>query len=116
MRGQYSEPRLVGSYRPELARHASDFVGTEPIRSNFRVLIDPGYVLTHAYGLRWDAPKETAYPATFVIDREGMIRFANVSPEHAGRTPVADVPKVLRDLKRSIHGPSEPPPPPRGWA
>lgn len=84
----------------ELAKHASDFVGTEPIPSNFRVLIDPGYVFTNAYGLRWDAPRETAYPATFVIDREGMIRFANVSLEHAGRTPVADVLKVLRDLKR----------------
>src|ERR671914_1567569 len=62
----------------ELARHAGDFTGTEPLPSNFRVLIDPGYAFTKAYGLRWDAPKETAYPATFVIDRDGTIRFANV--------------------------------------
>ena len=79
----------------ELAKHASDFTGTEPLPPNFRVLIDPGYTFTKAYGLRWDAPKETAYPATFVIDREGTIRFAQVSLEHGGRTPVADVLKAL---------------------
>lgn len=79
----------------ELARHAADFTGTEPLPSNFRVLIDPGYTFTKAYGLRWDAPRETAYPATFVIDRDGTIRFAHVSLEHGGRTPVADVLKAL---------------------
>jgi peroxiredoxin len=79
----------------ELAKHAADFTGTEPLPSNFRVLIDPGYAFTNAYGLRWNAPKETAYPATFVIDRDGSIRFANVSLEHGGRTPVADVLKAL---------------------
>lgn len=79
----------------ELATHAADFTGTEPLPSNFRVLIDPGYTFTKAYGLRWDAPRETAYPATFVIDRDGTIRFVNVSLEHGGRTPVADVLKAL---------------------
>jgi peroxiredoxin len=79
----------------ELAKHAADFTGTEPLPSNFRLLIDPGYTFTKAYGLRWDAPRETAYPATFVIDRDSTIRFANVSLEHGGRTPVADVLKAL---------------------
>ena len=82
----------------ELAKHAADFTGTEPLPSNFRVLVDPGYTFTKAYGLRWDAPKETAYPATFVIDRAGTIRFANVSLEHGGRTPVADVLKALAGM------------------
>lgn len=84
----------------ELAKHAADFTGTEPLPSNFRVLIDPGYTFTKAYGLRWDAPKETAYPATFVIDREGTIRFAHVSLEHGGRTPVADVLQALGGMTR----------------
>lgn len=84
----------------ELAKHAADFTGNEPLPSNFRVLIDPGYVFTNAYGLRWNAPKETAYPATFVIGRDGTIRFANVSLEHGGRTPVADVLKALEGLMR----------------
>jgi peroxiredoxin len=84
----------------ELAKHAADFTGTEPLPSNFRVLIDPGYVFTNAYGLRWNAPKETAYPATFVIGRDGTIHFANVSLEHGGRTPVADVLKALDAVMR----------------
>jgi peroxiredoxin len=84
----------------ELAKHADDFTGTEPLPSNFRVLVDPGYTFTKAYGLRWDAPKETAYPATFVIDRDGTVRFANVSLEHGGRTPVADVLKALGGMMR----------------
>jgi len=79
----------------ELAKHAADFTGDEPLPSNFRVLIDPGYAFTNAYGLRWDAPKETAYPATFVIGRDGTIHFANVSLEHGGRTPVAAVLQAL---------------------
>lgn len=84
----------------ELAKHAGDFTGSEPLPSNFRMLIDPGYTFTKAYGLRWDAPRETAYPATFVIDRDGVIRFANVSLEHGGRTPVADVLKALAGMTR----------------
>lgn len=79
----------------ELAKHAADFTGNEPLPSHFRVLIDPGYTFTNAYHLRWDAPKETAYPATFVIGRDGTIHFANVSLEHGGRTPVAEVLKAL---------------------
>lgn len=84
----------------ELAKHADDFTGMEPLPSNFRVLIDPGYVFTNAYGLRWDAPKETAYPATFVIGRDGTIHFARVSLEHGGRTPVAEVLKALAAVMR----------------
>lgn len=84
----------------ELDKHAADFTGTEPLPSNFRVLIDPGYTFTKAYGLRWDAPRETAYPATFVIDRDGTIRFARVSLEHGGRTPAVDVLKALGGMTR----------------
>jgi thioredoxin-dependent peroxiredoxin len=49
--------------------------------------------------LRWDAPQETSYPATFVIDRAGIVRFANVSRSHDGRTPVADVLSALEALR-----------------
>lgn len=84
----------------ELAKHAEDFTGAEPLPANFRLLIDPGYGFTKSYGLRWDAPSETAYPATFVISRDGTIRFANVSLEHGGRTPLADVMAALGAILR----------------
>ena len=61
-------------------------------------MLDPGYAFTNLYGLRWDAPKETAYPATFVLDRGGVVRFANVSRSHGGRTPVAEVLSALKAM------------------
>lgn len=84
----------------ELAKHAEDFVAGAETPANFRVLIDPGFTFTNAYGLRWDAPRETAYPSTFVIDRQGVVRFAQMSKEHGGRTPVADVLSALAALPR----------------
>ena len=81
-----------------LVAHAKDFTAGTAVPANFRVLIDPGYVFTDAYGLRWDAPNETAYPATLVIDRTAIVRFAQVSRAHGGRTPVADVLAALAAL------------------
>jgi hypothetical protein len=43
------------------------------------------------YGLRWDAPKETAYPATFLIDGKGAVFFVKIVREHGGRTTAAEV-------------------------
>jgi alkyl hydroperoxide reductase subunit AhpC len=62
--------------------------------------LDPDYTFTLRYGLRWDAPRETAYPSTFVIDRGGVVRFALVSRTHDGRAPAADVLAVLAGLKK----------------
>ena len=84
----------------DLVAHAKDFVAGKDMPAGFRVLTDPGYVFTVAYGLRWDAPSETAYPATFVIDRSGIVRFAQVSRAHGGRTPVADVLNALSVLPK----------------
>lgn len=81
-----------------LAQHATEFAAGAEVPANFRVLIDPGYGFTNAYGLRWDAPKETAYPATFIIDRGGVVRFARISLEHGGRVPVADVLAALKQM------------------
>jgi alkyl hydroperoxide reductase subunit AhpC len=57
-------------------------------------------VFTNAYGLRWDAPQETAYPATFVIDRDGIVRFAQISSGHDGRALATDVLKALEHIPR----------------
>ena len=43
----------------------------------------------------WDAPRETAYPSTFVIDQGGVIRFAKVSKSHGGRAATGEVLKAL---------------------
>ncbi len=53
-----------------LAEHAEDFVRGKTLPSNFYLVLDPDYSFTNMYGLRWDAPNETAYPATFLLDKK----------------------------------------------
>ena len=45
--------------------------------------------------LRWEAKNETAYPATFVIDRERKIQVAKISMTHGGGVLVDEVLKAL---------------------
>lgn len=75
----------------QLNEHASEFTGTVTLPDHFDLLLDPDYVFTQAYGLRWDAPKETAYPSTFVIDSAGVVRFAKISHGHGDRTTADEV-------------------------
>ena len=63
----------------------------------FRYALDPDYAFTSAYGLRWDAPRETAYPSTFIIDHTRTMRFAKVSRTHGDRTTAA---ALLAELKK----------------
>ncbi len=51
-----------------LEDHAREFWGDKILPEGLTFVIDPDYQFTLAYGLRWLAPRETAYPATFVID------------------------------------------------
>jgi len=78
-----------------LKTHAEAFIKSRALPRHFTVLLDPDYTFTNAYGLRWEAKAETAYPSTFVIDTAGTVKFANISKEHGGRVPVADVLKAL---------------------
>ena len=76
-----------------------EFAARSEMPANFRILIDPDFAFTNAYGLRWDAPKETAYPSTFVLDRNGVVRFAETSRVHGDRVPVATALKALSELQ-----------------
>jgi peroxiredoxin len=84
----------------QIEARAREFVENRPFPANFRFVLDPGYAFTLRYGLRWDAPKETAYPSTFVIDRGGVVRFALISRTHDGRAPASDVLAALAALPK----------------
>ena len=79
----------------QVKQRATEFTANKDMPSNFRFLVDPDYVFTLAYGLRWDAPKETSYPSTFVIDKTATVRFAQISKAHDGRAAATDVMKAL---------------------
>ncbi len=83
----------------DLDKRAKEF--TAPLEkevdlpSNFIFVIDSGYKIVNQLGLRWDAPKETAYPAAFVIDHKGYIQYANVSDSHRGRASAQEILEFL---------------------
>lgn len=74
-----------------LNQKAEEFLKGRPLPANFNLLIDPGYTFTNLYGLRWEAPQETAYPSTFIINQQGVVTFAKVSREHGGRATAAEL-------------------------
>jgi len=76
---------------------AVEFAADKNLPANVEMLIDPDYAFTKQYDLRWDEPKETAYPSTFLLDRKGVIYFAKVSKTHGGRTTASE---VLAELKK----------------
>ena len=75
----------------KLPQYAGDFFKGRDYPAHFTVLLDPEYAFTNAYGLRWDAKNETAYPATLVLDAKRAVAFAKISKTHAGRSTAADV-------------------------
>lgn len=78
-----------------LKAKAEEFVKGKDYPSHFTILLDPDYAFTTAYGLRWDAKNETAYPSTFVLDKGRKVTFAKVSTTHGDRAKTADVLKAL---------------------
>ncbi len=86
--------RVVMVY-PGPRDRATEFVADKKLPPNFHLLLDPAYQFTNLYSLRWEAPRETAYPSTFIIDAHRKIRFAKISNTHAGRSTAAEVLAVL---------------------
>jgi len=86
----------------ELDKHAKEFLTKQnPLPENVHLVIDPDYKFTNQYGLRWDAPHETAYPSTFLIDRHGIVFFRKISTGHGDRTTATD---TLAELQRAGPG------------
>lgn len=85
----------------DLDARATEFMGDAAFPEHFEMLLDPGYEFTNMYGLRWEAEKETAYPSTFVIDRQGTVAYAKVSRSHGGRASAAEVLEALAKITKN---------------
>jgi peroxiredoxin len=79
----------------DLKAHAAEFLQDKSWPADFRLVLDPDYAFTKTYGLRWDAPKETAYPSTFIISKGGKVTFARVTKQHGDRVSADTVLKAL---------------------
>lgn len=74
----------------DLDAKAKEFLNGKAVPDAAEFLLDPNYSFTNAWGLRWDAVRETAYPSTFVIGTDGVVKSATVSKTHGGRTKAID--------------------------
>ncbi|MGE0760852.1 MAG: redoxin domain-containing protein, partial [Pirellulaceae bacterium] len=90
-----------------LKPRAEEFITGKTLPEGFHLLIDPDYTFTNAWRLRWVAPRETAFPSTFVIGQDGSIRFAKISKTHGDRASVDDVLKALSTTESSNAAGSE---------
>jgi peroxiredoxin len=83
----------------DLEKRAKEFLFRKTLPANFDLLLDPGYDFTNRYGLRWDAPNETAYPSSFVIDRNGLVLFSKTAKSHGGRVTGQEILDALAKPK-----------------
>lgn len=83
----------------DLERRAKEFLVRKSLPANFDLLLDPDYEFTNRYGLRWDAPNETAYPSSFVLDRNGLVLFSKTVKAHGGRVTAQEILDVLPKSK-----------------
>ena len=75
----------------DLDQHAKEFLEKQAgLPSNVVLVTDPDYKVTNLYGLRWDAPQETAYPSTFILDKKGRIVFEKISHSPGDRLSAQD--------------------------
>jgi peroxiredoxin len=75
----------------DLDQHAKEFLEKQAdLPSNVVLVTDPDYKVTNLYGLRWDAPNETAYPSTFILDKKGIVVFEKISHSHGERVSAQD--------------------------
>ena len=81
-----------------LERRARQFMGSRRLPEPLVIVRDEGMEMVQQWGLRWNALRETAYPATYVVDRNGRVRWKKVSRSHAERSSVEDILKQLRKL------------------
>lgn len=75
----------------DLDQHAKEFLEKQAeLPANVVLVTDPDYKVTNLYGLRWNAPQETAYPSTFILDKKGMVVFEKISHRHGDRLSAQD--------------------------
>jgi peroxiredoxin len=79
----------------DLKAHAKEFLEDKEWPKDFVYVIDPDFSMVNAYGLRWDAQRETSYPSTFVLDRKGVVHFVKISHSHGDRTKASNILKEV---------------------
>ena len=80
----------------ELESRAQEFLKQTELPAPLTLVLDPEHRFVTATGLRWEAPNETAYPSTFIVDGDGKVTFRKISKTHGDRAEAADVLKAIQ--------------------
>ncbi|TWT53511.1 Redoxin [Rubripirellula amarantea] len=84
-----------------LSAHAEEFMGQRSLPEPLKIVRDADMKMVDDWGLRWNAPRETAYPSTFIIKQDGTVAWKKVSDNHAGRAEAEEVVNELRKLAKA---------------
>ncbi len=76
----------------DLDLRAKEFLQKQAaLPDNIILVTDPDYHVTNLYGLRWNAPEETAYPSTFLLNTKRVVMYEKISREHGDRATASEV-------------------------
>ena len=81
-----------------LQLRANQFLKEEKLPEPLALVLDPKYDFIQPLGLRWDKQGETAYPSTFVLDKNRVVKFAKVSKSHGDRAKAKDIVAALQAI------------------
>ncbi len=96
------------SYR---VRHMLRDVGHKADRVLYPILADPAATVSATYGVAFQMNIHTEWsnrPATFVIDRDGVIRYERRAKTYSDRPKPAEILKELDRLRKGRNEPSQP--------
>jgi peroxiredoxin len=83
----------------DLKKKAEEFLAGSELPKPFLYMVDPEYSFTDLYELRWNAPAETSFPSTFVLDTKRVVHFRKISETHGDRAPTREVLAALAKLQ-----------------
>jgi len=87
-----------------LKKLAQEFLRETELPKPFTMMVDPEYAFTNLYELRWNAPQETSFPSTFVLDTKRVVKFRKISTSHGDRAATKDVLATLAELQKEKSG------------
>ena len=83
----------------QLTDRAKEFLKDTKLPAPLVLVTDPDFEFITQHKLRWDAPGETAYPSTFVLDGNRKVQYARISKTHGDRAKTDDVLGALRAIQ-----------------
>ena len=82
------------------SRHFTKRAGEDPLKPHVPVLADPAHVVSATYGVAFQMKIHTEHsnrPATFLVDREGILRFAHRGEKYSDRPKPS---KILAEIEK----------------